>query len=87
MCNLSDGVFEEGVAKGIAQGMAQGIEQGLEQGIAQGQQIGETKGTEKERLRNTIGMIQEGIDYAVISRITSYSVERITEIAKQNHLI
>ena len=67
MCNLSDGVFEEGVA--------------------QGQQIGETKGTEKERLRNTIGMIQEGIDYAVISRITSYSVERITEIAKQNHLI
>ena len=71
MCNLSDGVFEEGVAKGIAQG----------------QQIGETKGTEKERLRNTIGMIQEGIDYAVISRITSYSVERITEIAKQHHLI
>ena len=74
MCNLSDGVFEEGVAKGIAQG------------IAQGQQIGETKGSEKERLRNTIGMIQEGIDYAVISRITSYSIERITEIAKQHHL-
>ena len=51
MCNLSDGVFEEGVAKGLVQG----------------QQIGETNGTEKERLRNAIGMIQEAIDYAVIS--------------------
>ena len=82
MCNLSDGVFEEGVAKGIAQGIAQGIEQG----VAQGQQIGETKGTEKERLRMAINLLKEGLEYPMIARVTSYSVERITEIAKQHHL-
>lgn len=42
---------------------------------------------EQERQKTVIGMLKEGIDYTVISRITTYPVERIKESAKQQHLI
>ena len=36
MCNLSDGVYLDGVEKGIIQGKAEGIIQGKAEGLAQG---------------------------------------------------
>ena len=36
MCNLSDGVYLDGVEKGIIQGKAEGIMQGKAEGLAQG---------------------------------------------------
>ena len=36
MCNLSDGVYLDGVEKGIMQGEARGIEKGIIQGKAEG---------------------------------------------------
>ena len=36
MCNLSDGVYLDGVEKGIMQGEARGIEKGIMQGKAEG---------------------------------------------------
>ncbi len=36
MCNLGQGIKEQGVAQGVVQGIRQGIEQGIEQGIVQG---------------------------------------------------
>ncbi|MGN0194634.1 MAG: hypothetical protein ACI39G_05955 [Pseudoramibacter sp.] len=35
MCNLSQGIYEEGIAHGVAQGIAQGIEQGKAEGVDQ----------------------------------------------------
>ena len=32
MCNLSRGIFEEGIEKGIEKGMEKGVEQGIERG-------------------------------------------------------
>ena len=70
MCNLSQGIFEEGMEKGMAQGMekgiAQGIErgiekgiaQGIERGIAQGMEKGIERGTNRERLQNIRSLME-----------------------------
>ena len=54
MCNLSQGIFEEGMEKG----MAQGIERGLEKGIAQGMEKGIERGTNRERLQNIRSLME-----------------------------
>ena len=36
MCNLSDAIYDAGLAQGIEQGVEQGIEQGIAQGKEQG---------------------------------------------------
>ena len=46
MCNLSDGVYLDGVEKGIIQGKAEGIIQGKAEGIMQG----EARGIKKSKL-------------------------------------
>ena len=54
MCNLSQGIFEEGMEKG----MAQGIERGIEKGIAQGMEKGIERGTNRERLQNIRSLME-----------------------------
>ena len=62
MCNLSQGIFEEGMEKGMAQGMEKGIEkgiaQGIERGIAQGMEKGIERGTNRERLQNIRSLME-----------------------------
>lgn len=70
MCNLSQGIFEEGMEKGMAQGiergMEKGIAQGIEKGIAQGIERGMEKGiaqgiergTNRERLQNIRSLME-----------------------------
>ena len=36
MCNLSQGIKEQGIEQGIEKGIEKGIEQGIEQGLEQG---------------------------------------------------
>lgn len=52
-----------------------------------GYQQGIAKGFEKGMISTIIGMIREGIDFSVIAKITSYSIEQIQQIAKDNQLI
>ena len=54
MCNLSQGIFEEGMEKGMAQGIERGIEKGMEKGIAQGIE----RGTNRERLQNIRSLME-----------------------------
>ena len=66
MCNLSQGIFEEGMEKGMAQGIERGIEkgiekgiaQGMEKGIAQGMEKGIERGTNRERLQNIRSLME-----------------------------
>ena len=66
MCNLSQGIFEEGMEKGMAQGIergmekgiAQGMERGIEKGIAQGMEKGIERGTNRERLQNIRSLME-----------------------------
>lgn len=54
MCNLSQGIFEEGMEKGMAQGIERGMEKGMEKGIAQGIE----RGTNRERLQNIRSLME-----------------------------
>ena len=64
MCNLSDGVYldgvEKGKAEGIMQGEARGIEKGIMQGKAEGLLQGEARGIEKGRFELIKKFIQKG---------------------------
>ena len=58
MCNLSQGIFEEGMEKGMEKGIAQGMERGIEKGIAQGMEKGIERGTNRERLQNIRSLME-----------------------------
>ena len=66
MCNLSQGIFEEGMEKGMAQGIERGIEKGIAQGIERGMEKGMEKGiaqgiergTNRERLQNIRSLME-----------------------------
>ena len=54
MCNLGEGIFEDGIAQGMSQGIAQGISQGIAQGIEQGL----LQGKEENMLNNLRSLIK-----------------------------
>ena len=64
MCNLSMGIYEEGMEKGIEQGIEKGIEKGIAEGIE----------------KTAINMLKENMDIHVISRLTGLSEEKIDEL-------
>ena len=72
MCNLSEGIYERGMAQGITQGMAQG----MAQGIAQGEE------------NKTIDMIRnlwkKGMDVDFIKDVTSWTEEQIMKVIKKD---
>ena len=61
MCNVSQGIreqgIEQGLKQGIEQGLKQGMEQGLKQGIRQGIQQGIQQGVEQG--------IQQGVEKGI----------------------
>ena len=65
MCNLSQGIFEEGMEKGMAQGMEKGIEKGIAQGIAQGIERGIEKGIAQGIERGMEKGIAQGMERGI----------------------
>ena len=65
---------------GIAEGKELGLAQGREQGLAQGRE----QGVQQEKIANIIGMLREGLDVALIAKITSCSVAEIQHIANEH---
>ena len=68
---------ERGEAEGMKRGEAIGLERGLEKGMAEGMEKGEAigleRGMEKERRRIAALLAQEGVDKALIERVTQGS--------------
>ena len=81
MCNLSTGIYEQGMERGIAQGMERGIAQGMERGIAQGMERGIAQGMERgaenTRRETALSMLKEGLPVDMVARITNLSIEEI----------
>ena len=65
MCNLSTGIYEQGLERGIAQGMERGIAQGME------------RGAENTRRETALSMLKEGLPTDMVARITNLSMEEI----------
>jgi len=64
----------KGMRKGIEQGMERGIEQGIEQGIQQG--------IEQDKKEMILKSHQEGVDEALIARITGVDLETVQKIIR-----
>ena len=75
MCNLSEGIFEQGIVQGIVQGREQGIVQGREQGIVQGES------------GMILSMLRKGYDLTSIADISQWSINKIEQLAKAHHLL
>ena len=69
MCNLSEGIFEEGMAKGMEAGMAKGRTEGLEQGRAEGIELG--------RLEAAKELLASGLDEEMIMKSLKLSAAQI----------
>ena len=67
MCNLSQGIFEEGMEKGIAEGIEKGIQEGMQQGMQKGMQQGMQKGMQQGMQKG----IAEGADRERLQNIRS----------------
>ena len=52
-----------------------------------GYQQGREEGREEGVKSSIIGMIREGMDFSLIAKVTSYSIEQIQKIAKDNKLV
>ena len=91
MCNLSTGIYEQGVERGIAQGMERGIAQGMERGIAQGMERGIAQGMERgmenTRKETALSMLKEKLPIEMIARITNLSADNIRALAKEHSLL
>ena len=75
MCNLSTGIYEQGVERGIAQGMERGIAQGMERGM------------ENTRKETALSMLKEKLPIEMIARITNLSADDIRALAKEHSLL
>ena len=67
--------------EGIAIGEKRGEKRGEERGEKRGRKLGLAQGVQQEKMANILGMLREGIDIAVIAKITSCSIEEIRQIA------
>ena len=84
MCNLGEGIMEEGIAigmeKGIAIGETRGRESGLVQGREEGIAIGETKGISIGESRTIRNMHKNGFTAEQIAAATDKALEEVKAI-------
>ena len=66
---------------GLDDAKQEGIAIGEERGEERGRKLGLAQGVQQEKMANILGMLREGIDMAVIAKITSCSIEEIQQIA------
>ena len=74
MCNLGEGLYEDGKMKGRMEGRAQGRAEGRAQGRMENQ------------LESALEMLKDGVSFEKIAQYTKLSLSKIKELAKQNKL-
>ena len=68
MCNLSEGIYRDGIEAGVAQGVVQGVAQGVVQG------------REESAKDMVLSLLKEKMPLDFIMRVTKLSAERVREI-------
>ena len=80
MCNLGEGIMEEGIAIGMEKGIAIGETKGREEGIA----IGETKGISIGESRTIRNMHKNGFTAEQIAAATDKALDEVKAILAQD---
>ena len=77
-------ILREKAIRDYYSGLADAKQEGMEIGEKRGRKIGIAEGKAQGERKVIIGMLREGIDIAVIARITSYSIKDIQRIAQEH---
>jgi len=76
LTNVIDTAFDEGKAEGLAEGEARGEVKGKAEGLLEG----EARGEAKAKLQLAKGMKAQGLDVAVIAKVTGLGEKVIKEL-------
>ena len=79
MCNLGEGIYEDGLMKGRQVGW----EEGRKEGRAEGRAEGRTEG----KLELALELLKDGMALDKVAKYSKVSLSIIEELAKKNRLI
>ena len=71
MCNLSTGIYEQGIEKGMERGRAEGMERGREEGKAD----------------IVVEMLRNKLPPEMIAQMSKFSLEKVKELGKMHSLL
>ena len=83
MCNLGEGIYEDGLMKGKQEGWKKGREEGRKEGRREGKEEGRREG----KLEFALELLKDGMALEKVARYSKLSLSMIKELAKQNKLI
>ena len=75
MCNLGEGIYEDGLMKGKQEGWEKGRKEGRKEGRREG------------KLELALEMLKDGMALEKVAKYSKLSLSIIKELAKQNKLI
>ncbi len=75
MCNLGEGIYEDGLMKGKQEGWEKGRKEGKEEGRTEG------------KLEFALELLKDGMSLEKVAKYSKLSLSMIQELAKQNKLI
>ena len=75
MCNLGEGIYEDGLMKGKQEGWEKGRKEGREEGRTEG------------KLEFALELLKDGMALEKVAKYSKLSLSMIQELAKQNKLI
>ena len=83
MCNLGEGIYEDGLMKGKQEGWEKGRKEGREEGRKEGKEDGRTEG----KLEFALELLKDGMALDKVAKYSKLSLSMIEKLAKQNKLI
>ena len=87
MCNLSTGIYEQGVERGIKSGMKRGMKRGMERGMERGMARGMECGREEGKVDIVLEMLRGKMPLETIAHMSKFSLERVKELGKMHSLL
>ena len=91
MCNLGEGIYEDGLMKGKQEGWEKGRKEGRKEGREEGREEGRKEGKEEGRtegkLEFALELLKDGMALDKVAKYSKLSLSMIEKLAKQNKLI
>ena len=83
MCNLGEGIYEDGLMTGKQEGWEKGRKEGREEGRKEGKEEGRREG----KLEFALELLKDGMALEKVAKYSKLSLSMIEKLAKQNKLI
>ncbi|MDO4805076.1 MAG: hypothetical protein Q4A32_09695, partial [Lachnospiraceae bacterium] len=80
MCNLGEGIYEQGVKDGEKKGEKRGKRRGIKIGERRGERRGKAVGDRQRMLTDAKGMYAEGLSVDAIARVQKVSVDAVHQM-------